>query len=365
MKTLRIVQVGCGSISREWLSAVKNRSDAEFVGLVDINLEAAKKRAVEFGLTDVAIGADLKAMLAETKPDAVFDCTIPKTHRAVTTTALRHGCHVLGEKPMADTMANARAMAAIAEAAGKIYAVMQNRRYLPPMAALRRFLDSGAIGRITAVHCDYFMAPHFGGFRDDMQHPLVLDMAIHTFDQVRFLTKQDPLTVLAHEWNPPGSWYKGDAAAIAIFEMTNKMVYCYRGCWTAEGLNTPWESVWRIVGDKGSAIWDGGDIFRAQVVAGDEGLLHKGKDVEIPFDRNALPHVGHAGCIDEFIRCVLTGGVPQTICTDNIKSLAMVHGTIAGAGKGRRVICTSMHRASGGRKKNNLIATGAAKRRKR
>jgi predicted dehydrogenase len=339
MKILRVVLAGCGGISSAWLAAVKDRADIAIVGLVDINRESAEKHAGKFGLTGAVIGADLKSVLAETKPDAVFDCTIPEAHMTVITTALRHGCHVLGEKPMADSMENARAMAAAAQSAGKTYAVMQNRRYLPPMAALRRFLDSGAIGRVTSVYCDYFMAPHFGGFRDQMQHPLLLDMAIHTFDQARFLTKQDPLTVLAHEWNPPGSWYAGDAAAIAIFEMTNHVVYCYRGNWVAAGLSTSWESAWRIVGDKGAVTWDGGKTFQAQVVAEKSGFFFKTQDVQVPYDPAALSLAGHAGCIDEFIRCVLTGGTPQTVCTDNIKSLAMVHGAIAGAAQGRRITC--------------------------
>jgi len=341
MERLRVVQVGCGAISPAWLGSLKDRSDVEVLGLVDIDRDAAGKRAREQGLERAEIGTDLEAMLGRTTPDAVFDCTVPGSHLAVTTTALRHGCHVLGEKPMADTMANARVMLAAAQRAGRTYAVMQNRRYLPAMVSLRRFLDSGAIGRVTTVHCDYFMAPHFGGFRDRMEHPLLLDMAIHTFDQARFLTRQDAVAVLAHEWNPPGSWYDGDASAAAVFEMTNRTVFCYRGSWVAEGLPTSWESAWRICGDKGSVTWDGGEAFRAQAVAEASGFTRALKDVDVPFDPAAVPRAGHAGCIDEFIRAVLTGATPQTVCTDNIRSLAMVHGAIAGAARGQRVSCGS------------------------
>ena len=41
-----------------------------------------------------------------------------------------------------------------------------------------------------------------------MESPLILDMAIHTFDQARFITGADPVSVYCHEFNPPGSWYK-------------------------------------------------------------------------------------------------------------------------------------------------------------
>ncbi|MBU4201376.1 MAG: Gfo/Idh/MocA family oxidoreductase [Verrucomicrobia bacterium] len=339
MKKLRVILVGCGAISNAWFGAVKQRNDVELVGLVDLNREAADKRAAEHGLPGVQTGADLKAVIEKTRPDAVFDCTLPAAHVSVTTVALRHGCHVLGEKPLADTMPNARTMVAAAKKAGRIYAVMQNRRYMANIQALRRFLDSGEIGRITTVHCDFFIGAHFGGFRDHMKHVLLLDMAIHTFDQARYFMQEDAVTALAHEWNPPGSWYDHDASAVAVFEMTNKIVFCYRGSWCAEGLNTAWEAAWRIIGENGSVTWDGAHTFQAQVVTGRAGFVRERKDVEVPYDRTAGILEGHAGCIDEFIRCVQAGKIPQTVCTDNIKSLVMVHAAVESATGGRKVKC--------------------------
>lgn len=89
-----------------------------------------------------------------------------------------------------------------------------------------------------------------------MDHPLIVDMAIHTFDQARFISGTDPISVYCHEYNPPGSWYKGNAAAICIFEMSDGSVFTYRGSWAAEGQNTSWESAWRVTGSEGTALWD-------------------------------------------------------------------------------------------------------------
>ena len=55
------------------------------------------------------------------------------------------------------------------------------------MRRLRRFLGGDAIGEIVGIYCDFFKAPHFGGFREEMRHVLLLDMAIHTFDAARLL----------------------------------------------------------------------------------------------------------------------------------------------------------------------------------
>ena len=259
----------------------------------------------------------MKTVLTQTKPDVVFDCTVPESHTQVTTTALRHGCHVLGEKPMADSMKNAEVSIEAAEETGKLYAVIQNRRYNPQIRRLRKFLKSGAIGNITTVNCDFYVGAHFGGFRDHMEHVLLLDMAIHTLDAARFIAGADPVSVYCKEWNPKGSWYDHDASAIAVYEMTNNIVYTYRGSWCSEGLNTTWESNWRIIGDRGSVKWDGGDQIVADVVTEVGGFHSKCENVEIPPYDGSDRVGGHQGLIHEFIECIRSGGTPETIYTDN------------------------------------------------
>ncbi len=339
--TLRAVLVGCGGISRTWLDAIKEMPGLEVVGLVDIREEAARGRADEYGLRGALVSTDLRMTLEETHPDMVFDCTVPAAHVNVTLEALRHGCHVLGEKPMAGSLDDARRMIAAAREAGRLYAVIQNYRYNPAIRRLKSFLESGEIGPIATVHSDFYIGAHFGGFRDRMEHVLLLDMAIHTFDAARLLTGADPLSVYCHEWNPSGSWYDHGASAVAVFEMTGGIVYTYRGSWCAEGLNTKWASEWRVIGERGSVKWDGGDGFQAQVVEETGGFFSKWRDVELP-PHSAVPqdeggYEGHAGLIREFVHCVRTGSTPETICTDNIKSLAMVLGAVESAELGERV----------------------------
>ena len=59
---------------------------------------------------------------------------------------------------------------------------------------------------MTTLHADFFIAPHFGGFRDTMEHVLLRDMAVHAFDSARFLAGADPLTAFGTSWNPEESW---------------------------------------------------------------------------------------------------------------------------------------------------------------
>jgi predicted dehydrogenase len=333
---LTAVLTGCGGISSAWLTAAKNIPGLNIIGLVDIVEESARKRALEFELPKAVIGVALERVLEATHPDIVFDCTIPEAHMATTLTALRYGCHVLGEKPLADSMEHARQMVTTAQASGKLYAVMQNRRYLSQTRRLQQFLSSGELGHLNTVNCDFYMGPHFGGFREQMEHVLLMDMAIHTFDQARFMTGADPTGVYCKEWNPLGSWYHHGASAIAIFEMCNphtkdELVYTYRGSWCAEGLRSSWEAEWRFLGTNGSLKWDGVQGFAAEVVSHTDGFWSEVKPLEIPSYADTEKTEGHASCIRNFVECVRTGAIPNTICTDNIKSLAMVFGAIESA----------------------------------
>ncbi|MFT5367353.1 MAG: putative dehydrogenase [Candidatus Latescibacterota bacterium] len=330
-KKVRAVLVGCGGMSRRWTNVAKEHPELELVGFVDIHEEAAKARSVDYGDGVYVIGTDLAEVLKQTNPDAVFDCTIPEVHTSVALTAFEHDCHVLSEKPMADSMANAKKALEMAQQKDKIYAIIQNRRYDPNIRRLRRFLDAGHLGTLTTVNCDFYIGAHFGGFRDKMAHVLLLDMAIHTFDAARLITGADPVSVYCKEWNPPGSWYDQDASAIAIFEMDNGVVYTYRGSWCSEGLNTSWECDWRIIGDKGSLTWDGSDGFEVAVVSDTGEFRSKCEPRAVP-DHDPSDRVGaHEGIIHEFVACVQQGGTPETTGSNNIRSLAMVFGAIESA----------------------------------
>ena len=332
----KAVLVGCGGITRAWLAAVREFSDVEIAGLVDIRPEAVRRVREEYDLHPVAEGDDLERVIRESGADTVFDCTVPSAHPQVTRTALGCGCDVLGEKPMAEDMESARAMLAAARSTGRTYAVIQNRRYNAQIIRYRDTIRDGGIGPLTTLNGDFYIGAHFGGFRDQMQHVLLVDMAIHTFDQARFLSGADPVSVYCREWNPKGSWYRHGASAVAIFEMTGGLVFTYRGSWCAEGMNTAWECTWRAIGERGTVVWDGAEAVSGERVAGAEGFRRLLEPAPVA-EAGEPAHVGHAGVIREFLDALAAGGVPETVCTDNIKSLAMVFAAVESAETGRPV----------------------------
>ena len=331
MNKPRTLIVGAGGITYAWFPVLK--AEAEIVGIVDLNVEAAKAKAAEHGI-NCAVSRNLAHMLRRLKPEVVVDLTVPGAHCKVTCAALRAGCHVIGEKPMAASMNQARKMARTADAAGRMYMVSQSRRYDRRHCGLKDEIASGRIGRLTTVNCDFFMGCHFGGFRDEMESPLILDMAIHHFDLARMMTGASPVSVYAHEFNPAGSWYRGDVSANCIFEMSNGIVFTYRGSWCAEGMHTSWNGDWRFIGEKGTVCFERDQVPRGEVVAGDTGFTREKTAFEVP-DRETPG--GQLGAFLELKNFLATGAAPQGECHDNIHSLAMVFGAIESARKGKRV----------------------------
>ncbi len=335
----RAIVVGAGGISGAWFGPLK-KEKVQVVAVVDLDLEAAKGKIERFEL-DCPAYTDMKTALAAHEADFVVDCTVPEAHCEVTCTALKAGLHVVGEKPMANSVAEGRRMVRAAEKAGKMYMVSQSRRWDGKHDVVRKLVSRGKVGEVTTINCDFYIGAHFGGFRAEMPSPLILDMSIHHFDLARYMTGADPVAVYAKEFNPKGSWYKGDVAASCIFEMSNGVIFTYRGSWCAEGLGTSWNGDWRIIGDKGTLAYEKDQLPVVEnPVRKGKGLIWECKSPAIP--KPTVKYGGMHGALREMLAFIRKGTVPQTECHDNIKSLAMVFAAMDSARKGRRVPVRAM-----------------------
>lgn len=335
MSTFRALLVGAGGMGREWARNLKANPRTDIVSWVDIVPGLAEQAADELGLSGVRPDTDLGRALATSRPDFGVDVSIPEAHHDVTLTTLAAGAPVLGEKPMADSMERARAMVAASERAGRLYMVSQSRRYEPNLQAFRRLIETAAGTPLGILNSDFYIGAHFGGFRDAMASPLVLDMAIHTFDAARYLCGADAVSVYCDEFNPSWSWFQGDACATALFEMQGGLRYTYRGSWCSEGRHTSWEGEWRAVGPKGTATWDGFNAPFAETVVAPDGFHSKTETRTGDPDPDLL--TGIRGSLADFLNALETGATPMGECHDNIKSLAMVFAAVESSATGLRV----------------------------
>lgn len=318
---LRVVLVGAGAMGRAWLRTLVDTPEVDLVGVVDLDVDLA--RAAAEGMPGVAAGASLADIVAESDARAVVDVTVPPAHHAVNTEALLLGLPVLCEKPIAPTVAETLSLAAASELTGQLLMTSQSRRYYPELARFRAM--AAALGGVGILSTEFFKAPRFGGFRDEMAHPLLVDMAIHSFDVARYLLDDEPVRVDCRSWNPPWSWYRGDAAANAVFEFEGGARYTYSGSWCSPGLETSWNGTWRMSGARGSAGWDG---------AGEPVL---DADAVEPPDVDARIRPEIAGALDEFVAALRSGRTPSGEVHANVHSLAMVEGAVRSADERRTV----------------------------
>jgi predicted dehydrogenase len=327
--------VGCGAMSAEWIRSAKEIG-IEISAMVDLNVELARARASEFQL-EPGLFDNLDDAIRKVRADMLFDCTIPAAHVEVDTKGLMNGLHVLEEKPLAMSLLDAHRLIDLAEKKKLVHAVIQNRRFHPGVRKIRNLLAQGVIGDITTVNIDFFVPAHFGGFREKMDHILLTDMAIHPFDTARYLIGANAESVYCDEWNPKGSWWQHGASAHAIFQMNGGIRCTFRGSWCSEGLRTPWDSVWRIIGTKGTICWDGLDDIRGEYVVKPEGFFYECKGfvpTEVPDPSETR---GHFSVMSQFLRNITEGRPAETRSADNIQSLAMVLGAIESAECGQRV----------------------------
>jgi predicted dehydrogenase len=255
--TINAILVGCGAMSGEWLRAASELS-VQIVALVDIDQRNAENRRHEFNLS-VPIYSDFEEVFRSVPADAVFDCTIPAVHKEVSGAALAAGFHVLEEKPLALTLADASDLVDLARRHGRVHAVVQNRRFNRGIRQMRKMIAAGVIGEVTTVHVDFFAGPHFGGFRESMPHVLLADMAIHPFDAVRFLLGVNAESVFCEEWVPKNSWYQYGPAVAAL---VRGWIPNFMG-WSVAGYRDRGDAHlgWRRRGESRASDVSGGSFF--------------------------------------------------------------------------------------------------------
>ncbi|MBW7476798.1 Gfo/Idh/MocA family oxidoreductase [Paenibacillus oenotherae] len=153
MNKIRVAVIGCGAIAeRRHIPEHAANPNVELVAFCDPKLERAQKYADQFGAQAFANYEDL---LNQIKPDAVSVCTPNYLHAPVSIAAAKGGAHVLVEKPMAVTDAEAAAMIEAAASNGVKLMVGHNQRMMPPHVKAKEILQSGVLGRVLTFRTTF------------------------------------------------------------------------------------------------------------------------------------------------------------------------------------------------------------------
>jgi predicted dehydrogenase len=145
---VRIGVIGCGGIGGRHLEAYAAMDDVEIVAIADIDATRLAESGDRFGVTQRH--KDGMELLAH-ELDLVSVCTMPNTHREFVVAAHACGAHVMCEKPMAQSAAEAADMVSAAERAGRLLFVGFNMRYMGATSAVRRFMADDLLGDLVCA----------------------------------------------------------------------------------------------------------------------------------------------------------------------------------------------------------------------
>jgi predicted dehydrogenase len=335
----KIIQIGVGFWGWSWIDVALQSPHWDLIGLVDVRRENLEKAAHHYGLGKDQLFESIEGAVGELKPDAAMVIVGQEAHCDVAVEALRLGLHCLVEKPLAPTIAEARRMIETAEQGNLKLMASQNYRYKRVPRTIKGLLRKGVIGELGSVFVQFAKAPQFTGFRIEIDEPILTDMSIHHFDQMRSVLGVEPVSVRAYSWNTKWSTFRGNPCASVIFEMENGLVVSYTGNWVTRGWQTTWDGDWYIQGDGGEIRWVKNEVVLRVTNLLQEvytkGALERGG--ELVLDPVRMEEEDRWACLAEFAASIEEDRSPESSGRDNLRTLAMVIGACASIRENRMV----------------------------
>ena len=242
---LRLGLVGCGAIARRaHLPAFKaaGPDEVDVVAFASRTRSSAEAAAREWGSGRVE--DNWQQLVESPDVDAVDICSPNRYHAEVAVAAAHAGKHVLVEKPMACTIAEADAMMTAAEQSGVVLSIAHNLRFASPFFTARQVVAGGRLGRVVAFRAAFghggpqLWAPEAGWFFDPAQSGggALIDLGIHVADLLRFVLGDDVVEVSAllsmlRPVGRPGQ--EVDEAAQVVLRMAGGAIGSFHASWAA------------------------------------------------------------------------------------------------------------------------------------
>jgi predicted dehydrogenase len=344
----RAVMIGAGGIANAWqqrfLPPFADR--LRITALVDVNRQVLDAAADRLGVPPAARFTDMHDAFAAADRLGVDCCIIaipPAFHKEAALGAMGAGLAVLSEKPIADTWESAVAIYRAVKRHGARMQIIQNYRYDPNIRTLKAVLDSGRLGRVRYVvgrfAADYRRPLSWGAaFRHEIPHTLLIEGAVHHFDQIRNLAGANCATISGVDWLPEGAdSFKGECVGLFVMRMTNGVMAQYEGSCLAAGRQQTWhEELYRIECEGGALVTDSGARVWIEEHTPGAGL----RTEDVPLVDVQWP--GHQAMIAQFVDWLDGGPIPPTVIDDNMQTTAMLFGGIAASVENRVVDVQTM-----------------------
>lgn len=275
---LKIGIIGCGGIANgKHMPSLAKLKTAEMVAFCDIIVEKAEEAAKKYGTSDAKVYSDYKKLLQDKSIDVIHVCTPNKSHADITIDALEAGKHVMCEKPMAKTSADAKRMVEAAKRTGKKLTIGYQNRYRTDSLYLNKLCRANELGEIYMAKAHAIRrraVPTWGVFLNEEEQgggPLI-DIGTHALDLTLWMMNNyKPKSVMGNVYyklgkkkdaaNAWGSWdpekYTVEDSAFGFITMENGATIILESSWALNSLQVGEAKTTLCGTEAGADMWEG------------------------------------------------------------------------------------------------------------
>ena len=321
--------IGASTIARQFMiGAIRAQPNGEIAAVMSSSAERATAYAGENGIP-LAVG-DLNALLGS-DIDAVYISTTNELHLEQALAAIKAGKHVLCEKPLALTSADARAMVAAAGDAGIVLGTNHHLRNAGAHRAMRDAVAAGRLGKPIAarVFHSVFLPENLQGWRitkPEAGGGVVLDITVHDADTLRFVLGDDPAEVSCFTQSAGMAGGGLEDGAMCVWRFESGLIAQSHEGFTTKFAGTGFE----VHGSEGSLI---ATNVMTQKPDGSVLLRTTQGEEQLSFDREDL----YVRSVRRFHAAIRREGQPSASGEDGIWSLACAEAALQSAASGKAV----------------------------
>lgn len=315
-KVYRVGVIGCGGIANgKHLPSLSRQNRVQVVAFCDIIKERAEEAAAKYGTEEASVYTDYKELLKDSSLDIIHVLTPNDMHAEISIASLESGKHVMCEKPMAKTAADAKRMVEAAKRTGKKLTIGYDNRFRQDSLFMKKVCEAGELGNIyfAKAHAIRRRAvPTWGVFLDEEKQgggPLI-DIGTHALDLTLWMmdnykpkvvlgTKYHELSQKEDAANAWGPWdpkkFTVEDSAFGMIVMENGATIMLESSWALNTLDVheakcslsgteagaDMKDGLRINGEKFSRLYDNKIELDAGGVAYYEGNEERNSDIEL------------------------------------------------------------------------------------
>jgi 1,5-anhydro-D-fructose reductase (1,5-anhydro-D-mannitol-forming) len=321
--------IGASTIAAQYMiRAIRAQDGGEIVRVLSGSAARGADYAREHGIP--RSGTDLDEALADPAVEAVYISTTNEKHLSQALAAIAAGKHVLCEKPLAMTVADAAEMVATADKAGVVFATNHHLRSAGSHRAVRDLIAGGRIGKVLSLRIFHAvrLPENLQGWRINSVEAgggVIPDITVHDADVTRFLLGEDPETVVA-QMTASGMGQGVEDSAMSVWAMPSGAMVMSHESFTHPFAGSGFE----VHGTEGSIFARG---VMTQRPVGEIELVTKAGRETVPFPAHDLYVQG----VSEFVAAVRGNGKPAATGWDGVKSLAVAFAVREAAATGKRL----------------------------